>query len=446
MLIKSVSGIRGIVGRGLDPELVMKTASRLSSYLDVKKIFLGRDARISGETLRHAVISGIMGTGVDVIDLGMVPTPTLTYNVKNTESSGGIIITASHNPPQWNALKLVGPEGEFLKSDESREFFSLENKKPDWKSYDNLGNSISDDRGADRHIEGVFGDEFICPEEISRRNFKVAIDCINGAGSRVYPYFLEKLGCRVSKIYCDGSGSFSRKPTPSPENLKDLEKLVISTDSDIGFATDPDGDRLSIVMNNGVAVNEELTIVLVTDFILEKDKGPVVINQSTTRSVEDIASRYGVDVHRSPVGEANVVSLMKEKKAIIGGEGNGGIINNRVQYTRDAMSAMAIILQYLTERKIRISDIINEFPRYKMIKKAIKMENKDDRKQFINNIKKKHQGEKINLSDGIRIEYDSSWVHVRMSGTEPVIRVIAEASTEKEAVKLVRQIKEEGKK
>ena len=445
MIIKSVSGIRGIIGEGLDPFVVLHFAAHFGEFLQGKSVMVGRDSRKSGEALKNAALAGLMGVGVDVIDLGVVPTPTLLYNVKTSNVSGGIVITASHNPAEWNALKLVSEDGEFLSLGEVKEFFSLEGKLINWKSTSELGKSKKKSGGIERHMKGVFRSDFINISAIKKRKFRIAIDCVNGGASVAYPKFLKRLNANVYPIFCDGNGEFPRDPEPKEDNLSLLEEKVRELGADIGFATDPDGDRLAIVSERGVALSEESTIVLAIEAVLSKKKGPVVINLSTTRSAEDITKRAGVPLYRSLVGEANVVSLMKEKNAIIGGEGNGGVIFPEIQYTRDAMVAMGLILQYLVERDEPLSYIINTIPQYKIIKETLRMDNKEEQVGFVERVKKANKGKKIDHRDGVRIEEDDRWVHVRMSGTEPVIRIIAEAPTKKGAISLYEMVKEQGR-
>jgi len=448
MLIKSVSGIRGIVGDGLDPAIILNFAAKFGEFASdeftgKKKIIVGRDSRISGIALKNAVISGLLGVGVDVIDIDLAPTPTLLYNVKKLNASGGIVITASHNPAEWNALKLVGHAGEFLNKEEAEKFLSMEKDKISWKPSKNYGKLETNKEAVKEHIKGVLSISGINPELIKSKKFKVALDCVNGGASFAFQEFLNSLNVEIYPIFCDGSGEFLRIPEPRAENLKDLAKKVKESGADIGFATDPDGDRISIVSEEGIPIGEEYTIALATKAVLSKKKGPVVVNLSTTKSVEDIAKRAGVPFYRSPVGEANVVKVMKEKKAVIGGEGNGGVINPEIQYTRDGMGAMALLLQYLSEEKKPFSDIVNSLPRYKMIKEAIKMENNNEGKELLEKIKRMNKNKNLDLSDGIRLTENDGWVHIRMSGTEPILRIIAEAATFEGAKELIDLIKEQ---
>jgi phosphomannomutase len=451
MLIKSVSGIRGIVGDGFDPQVILKFAAKFGEFISAefsgkKKIIVGRDSRVTGIALKKAVISGLLGVGVDVIDIDLAPTPTLLYNVKKLKVSGGVVITASHNPSEWNALKLVGPGGEFLEEAAAKKFFTMEKDTISWSPAKNYGQLKINKEAINNHINGVLTNSMIETELIKKKNFKVALDCVNGGASLAFQEFLSELNVEIYPISCNPSGEFERIPEPRAENLESLAKKVKESGADIGFATDPDGDRISIVSEDGIPIGEEYTIALATKAILSKKKGPVVVNLSTTKSVEDIAKRAGVPFYRSPVGEANVVKLMKEKNAVIGGEGNGGVIYPQIQYTRDGMGAMALILQYLAEEKKSISNLVNSLPRYKMVKDAIKMEDRNEGKKLLEKIKDTNKNKNLDLRDGIRITEDDSWVHIRMSGTEPILRIIAEAPTANKANALVDLIKTQGAK
>jgi phosphomannomutase len=320
----------------------------------------------------------------------------------------------------------------------------MEKESISWKAAKNYG-ELKKYKDADKnHIEGVLSTPGIEPELIKKRRFKVALDCVNGGASKAFPEFLNALNIEIYPIFCDASGNFARVPEPRAENLQSLAEKVKETGADIGFATDPDGDRISIVSEEGIPIGEEYTIVLATKAFLNKKKGPVVVNLSTTKSVEDIAKRAGVPFYRSPVGEANVVTEMRKKKAVIGGEGNGGVINPGIQYTRDGIGAMALILQYLAEEKQSLSDVVKGLPRYKMIKEVIKMKEIKEGQNLLEKIKKSSKNKKPDLRDGIRLSEGDGWVHIRMSGTEPILRIIAEAPTEEKARTLIATIKKQG--
>jgi phosphomannomutase len=444
MIIKSVSGIRGIVGNEFNPAIILNFAAKFGEFTGKKRIIVGRDSRVTGIAFKNAVIAGLLGVGVDVIDIDLVPTPTLLYNIKRLKASGGIVITASHNPAEWNALKLVGASGEFLSKEEAENFYSMEKDNISWNSAEDYGKLEINKEAVKNHIEGVLSASGINPNLIKNKKFKVALDCVNGGASFAFQEFLNNLNVEIYPVFCDGSGNFQRAPEPRAENLKSLAEKVKETGADVGFATDPDGDRISIVSEKGIPISEEYTIALATKAILNKKKGPVVINLSTTKSVEDIAKRAGVPFYRSPVGEANVVKIMKEKKAIIGGEGNGGVINPEIQYTRDGMGAMALILQYLAEEENTVSQIVNGLPRYEMIKEAIKMENENKISEMLKKIKNANKNKDLNLIDGIRITENNRWIHIRKSGTEPILRIIAEAPTKESVRELINVVRKQG--
>ncbi|MEO0293796.1 MAG: phosphoglucosamine mutase [candidate division WOR-3 bacterium] len=443
MIIKSISGIRGIVDKEFNPLVVLNFAAKFGEFMG-NKIVVGRDSRKSGLAFKNAVISGLLGVGVDVIDLDLVPTPTLLYNVKKLKASGGIIVTASHNPSSWNALKLVSSSGEFLNEEEANKFFGMEGEEILWEIGENYGELDIDKLAVERHIEGVVRALRMDSNLMKKRKFKVVLDCVNGGASFAFQDFLNFLGVEVYPLFCDGNGIFLRNPEPRKENVKELANKVKEIGADIGFATDPDGDRILIVLENGKPISEEYTITLAVKAILSKNKGPVVVNLSTTKSVEDVAARAGVPFYRSPVGEANVIKVMKEKKAIIGGEGNGGVIDPKVHYARDGMVAMGLILRYLFEEERPISSIFEELPRYEMVKEAIKMESEADARRVLERIKERTKEKNLDLTDGIRFGEDNYWVHIRRSGTEPVLRIIAEATTINKAKEIVELVKEKG--
>ncbi len=441
MLIISVSGVRGIVGDGLTPDIITRYAAAFGTIAG-GNILIGRDTRISGDMVKNAVISGIVSTGANVIDLGILPTPSVLYNVKKMKANGGIAITASHNPIEWNAMKFISRDGIFLNNKESghlREIF--ESNSPSYKDWQGIGKLNQDGNGIRRHIEGVLSHPFIDVEGIRKRRFKVVMDCSDGASYLAYPEFLRGLGCEVSTVNCENLGYFRRPPEPRPENLTELGKAVKERDADIGFATDADGDRLSIVDNKGKPIGEEYTIVLASKFYLEKKRGPVVVNLSTTMAMDDVAKLYNVDIYRSKVGEANVVRKMKEMGAVIGGEGNGGVILPDIQYTRDAVAGMSLILQYILEQDKSVSKLMEDVPQYHIRKEIIRFSETIQEKKIFDEIERQFSDGKINRDDGIKYIGSSSWLHIRKSGTEPLIRIIAEAKTQKEADKMINTVK-----
>ncbi len=436
-----MSGIRGIVGKGFTPEYVTRYAGAYGVLTRRKKIVVGRDSRRSGEMLKNAVIAGLLSVGCDVVDLGIVPTPTILLNVKELKAEGGIAITASHNPSEWNALKIINKNGEFLSEEESKQLDQIIESDFERVKWSEIKDVVNDEKGIERHIDKILRLKKINFEIIRKRKFKIVIDCVNGASYYAYPYFLRRLGCDVIELFCEDTGDFRRDPEPVPENLKALESLVKDTGADLGFATDADGDRLSIVDDKGIAIGEEYTITLALEHWFSKVKGESVVNYSTTSMVDFIAKKYNTKVHRAKVGEANVVKKMKEINAIIGGEGNGGVILPEVQYTRDAMVGMTLILSLLAETNKKISKIVEEIPKLYMIKKTRHFENLDERDKVYKLLFERYS-KNADLTDGIKIFYNEGWLHLRKSGTEPIIRFICEGNDEKWVKKMIEEAME----
>jgi phosphomannomutase len=442
-LMASVSGVRGVVGESLTPELLAKYSSAFgglckSGKLNTRpKVVLGRDSRISGEMCRVAVLSGLLATGCEVIDLGICPTPTLQIAVEGLVADGGIIITASHNPIQWNGLKFIGSNGTFLGEREAEKLFDLvKNDKITYQPWSGLGKVKSDHSWVQKHIQKILKLRYIDVKKIKRKKVKVVLDCCNGAGGIASPGLLRALGCQVIELSCNPDGNFAHNPEPLPENLVSLCRAVKKNKADIGFANDPDVDRLAMVSDLGIPLGEEATLALATKFILsKKPKSKVVTNISTSRMIEDIAREFDSKVYRTKVGEAHVVRGLKAEKGIVGGEGNGGVILPELHYGRDALVGMALILEYLAESKKTITDLALDLPRYFMIKK--KGELTKDFERNLDKLKRKYAQGKINLIDGVRIDFEDFWIHIRKSNTEPIFRIIAEAKSEKKAKELV---------
>ena len=437
-LMISVSGIRGIVGDGLNPEIITKYAAAFGTWANGGTIVIGRDSRVSGELVKTAVIAGLLSTGCKIIEIGIVPTPTVEIAVKNLNAHGGIAITASHNPVEWNALKLIGPNGYFLTSfqmDEVLELAHLNNiAYADW---DRLGKIQYYDFAIQNHIEKILELPYVTSDSLRKRNFKVVVDCVNGAGGTIISKLLNELGCEVITINEEPHGIFPRNPEPTSENLHALEQSVLNHKADIGFAVDPDVDRLAIVSDEGKAVGEEITLALATDFVLSHKQGPVVVNASTTMAIDDIAAKYHCKCHRTKIGEINVSTKMKETHAVIGGEGNGGVILPDIHLGRDAVTGMVLILQYMLENQKPISESIRLLPSYIMKKDKIEL-GKIDIAKVLDKIMKDYSSEKIDLTDGVKILFKESWIHFRKSNTEPIVRIIAEAKTKKELEKLIK--------
>jgi len=429
-LIVSVSGLRGIVGEGFTEDVAREYARSFAELIEYGTVLIARDARPSGEDVAKALVTTLMDLGCDVINVDMVPTPTAVLSVKEVHADGGIVITASHNPIEYNGMKFISDEGIFLDSTEITRLKSMVGKGTGERKV--RGKQTRETGAVKRHIEKIRSLPFIDSRALKDRNFKVAIDCVNGSASLAYPTLLESLGCVCARLFCEPDGTFPRKPEPSGKNLTALSKFVRATNADVGFAVDPDGDRVSVVTEEGRPLGEECTIALASKFVLSKEEGPVVVNQSTTRAVNDIASHFGIKVERAPVGEPNVVSKMKEVKAVLGGEGNGGVILPEVNNTRDGAVAMALILQYMLESGRSIGKLASAIPSYHIEKRKISLGNKDF-ESIPGRIKKLRKNGKLDQSDGIRIDWYDSWLHVRQSNTEPVIRIIAEAKTKQKA-------------
>lgn len=431
----SISGVRGIIGNpeGLTPELIINFAQAFGTYAKGGKIVVGSDSRPTYEMVKHAVFSGLMATGCDVIDIGIVPTPTVLLMVKKYKANGGIAITASHNPLDWNALKLIHKEGRFLNQKEANKLIALyESKKYNIVSWKKIGKTeVADQKKVwDEHINLVF--KQINVKKIKSKKFTVAIDPVNGAGAGITKYFLEKLGCKVVSINNEPTGLFGRKPEPVPSSLGDLGALTKNKKAVIGFAQDPDADRLAAVDETGTPLGEEYSLVLAIDWILQKKKGPVVLNLATSLASEEVAKKHGQKVYRTKIGEINVTEKMFKIKGLIGGEGNGGVIYPTINSGRDSFAGMGLILDYMASTGKKISELKAAMPQYVIVKKKKPVEGINVEK-VIKKIIKQYSSNKISTLDGVRILFDQAWVIIRPSNTEPIIRVMAEAKTAKEA-------------
>ena len=431
-LMTSISGIRGIIGDGLEPEIIIKHTNAYAEIIGSGKVVIGRDARITGEMVDQIVTGTLLAKGIDVIEIGICPTPTVQFNVKKVNASGGIAISASHTPNEWNALKLLNNTGQFLSPEEFNQMQKyLNQSEPKYKPWDKIGKRTEFKQGIQNHVDAILALGIIYLDEIRKRKFKVVLDCVNGAGAYVLPEFLKEFGCEVIESNCEKTGIFPRTPEPLPENLTETMKKVKEVKADIGIVVDPDVDRLVLITDKGEPFSEENTIVQVVQFVLSKKKGNVVVNLSTTRAVDDVAAKYGCKVYRSPVGEANVVKKMKEVKAVIGGEGSGGVIFPELHYGRDALVGIALILQDLTDYGKSLSKLKDELPQYFISKKKIELTTNPD--EVIQKLKATFSGPKINTDDGLRVDFNDHWVHFRKSNTEPIVRIITEAKTKAEA-------------
>jgi phosphomannomutase len=402
------------------------------------KIVIGRDSRVSGKMARHAVLAGLQAAGSSIVDLGMVSTPTVQLAVEDLRAAGGIVITASHNPREWNALKFIGPTGLFLGPKQSARLWKLADRKKTWVPWNRLGTVSQDDGAIDRHIKRILALKDIKVAALRRRRFRVAVDAVNGVGGLIAPKLLKELGCRVTEVNTEPTGRFAHAPEPLPENLAQLSQAVRKAKADIGFATDPDVDRLAVVDEKGLPLGEEYTLALAVQFVLKRRPGRVVINMSTTRAVEDIARAFKSPVVRTAVGEIHVARRMKRSKAVIGGEGNGGVILPQVHFGRDAPVGMALILQHMLDSGGTARQMAAALPQYAMIKRKLRIP-RDKMRQVESKLAAGFRGYRVNRADGLRVDFKDSWLHVRKSNTEPIVRIYTEAPTWRKAMTLYRE-------
>jgi phosphomannomutase len=436
-LMISVAGIRGIVGESLTPEAVSRYAAAFGTFLGRGKVVLGRDSRPSGQILEMAAEAGLRSSGCDVVRLGIVPTPTVQLMVKLMRACGGIAVTASHNPPQWNALKFVGRGGEFLDKEAGRQFLSLHDEgRLEYVPHDRIGEASDYHHAISDHVDRILALPFIPVTKIKNKKFKVAVDTCHGAGGPIFKELLERLGCKTVSLHHEPSGKFSRSIEPLARNLTELEAAVRKIKADAGFATDADVDRLSIVTEQGKAIGEECTLALAASRRLSQKRGLVVTNLSTSRMVEDIAEKFKAKVLRTAVGEANVVAAMKKNRAVLGGEGNGGVIIPELQYARDATAAMALVLGLMAESGQKLSKLASSLPAYHMIKETFHCQTPA---VAVKRVAVYFHDRPQDHSDGVKVFFDDGWLHVRGSGTEPIVRVIAETSDSKRAYLLAKK-------
>lgn len=441
-LMVSVSGVRGRVGEALTPEIVAKFAAGFGAWALKRaggkaRVVVGRDSRVSGPMFQPVVHAALQSVGCDVIDVGMVPTPTVQLAVEHHHAAGGLAITASHNPIEWNALKFIGPSGLFLDGAEAAEMRQVVEGNIPRATWDKLGTVSQDKDAARRHIDRILALPFLDVEGIRKKEFRVALDCVRGAGGSFMPILLELLGCRLATINMEPDGRFPRPPEPVAENLGELQKLVQDSHCDIGMAVDPDVDRLALVSEEGVAIGEDYTLALAAKEVLRHRKGVVVTNLSTSRILDDIAREAGTRVIRAPVGEVNVATRMRTENSPIGGEGNGGVILSELHLGRDAPVGAAIMLQLLLEEGKPLSKIVAAYPRYIIVKDKLDRPNAPLDAVY-EALKRAFPDADVDTQDGLRLTWPDRWVHVRPSGTEPIVRVIAEAPTAEAAEKLVR--------
>ena len=451
-LIKSISGIRGTIGgkagEGLNPLDIVKFTSayatliRRTSTVKSNKIVVGRDARISGEMVKNVVCGTLMGMGFDVVNIGLASTPTTELAVTMAGACGGIILTASHNPKQWNALKLLNEHGEFLNAAEGEEVLRIaEAEAFEYADIDHIGSYIEDNTYNEKHIESVLALKLVDVEAIRRANFRVAIDCVNSVGGIILPELLHRLGVQqVEKLYCEPTGNFQHNPEPLEKNLGDIMNLMKGGKADVAFVVDPDVDRLAMICEDGTMYGEEYTLVTVADYVLKHTPGNTVSNLSSTRALRDVTRKYGMQYNAAAVGEVNVVTKMKETNAVIGGEGNGGVIYPESHYGRDALVGIALFLSHLAHEGKKVSELRASYPNYYIAKNRIDLTPQTDVDAILAKVKDLYKAEEINDIDGVKIDFPDKWVHLRKSNTEPIIRVYSEAATMEAADELGKQI------
>ena len=441
-LMISVSGIRGIFGSHLNPENLVTFTAAYGTWLKGGAVVVGRDSRVTGQICEDIVCATLQSVGCDVIKIGIAPTPTVAMSVLKHNAAGGIILTASHNPEQWNALKLLNNKSEFLDAEQGREVLDIAEKGAfSYKMFDEIGKIIIENEAIDHHIEKVLKLPYINADTIKKKQFSVAVDAVNGAGSVALPALLEKLGARVHKLHCEPNGLFPHNPEPLPEHLTEICEFVKKSRCDLGVVTDPDGDRLALVDENGRLFGEEYTQVAAFDFMLGKKPGDTATNLSSSRAADDITKKYGKVCHRAAVGEINVVKVMQQKGAVISGEGNGGVINPDLHPGRDALVGTAMILQHLAELGMKASTYRDTLPDYEMSKQKIELTHLGtDADSLLEKVAELYRDQKPNTTDGVKIDFDTGWVHFRKSNTEPIVRVYSEAKTADEAKKLAKNL------
>lgn len=451
-LIKSISGIRGTIGgaagEGLGGVDIVKFTAAYAEFIrrenpSARLIAVGRDARLSGAMVSHLVVGSLMAMGFDVVNIGLATTPTTELAVTGLGADGGIIITASHNPIQWNALKLLNSKGEFLSDREGKEVISIAEKE-DFRFADvlALGKEYKDETWAMRHIEMVKNLPLVDCKAIADAGFTVAVDAVNSVGGAVIPALLRELGVKnIIELNCDPTGKFAHTPEPIPENLTQISDLMKDGKADVGFVVDPDVDRLAIVMENGEMFVEEYTLVAVADYVLSQTPGNTVSNLSSSRALRDVTEKHGCQYNAAAVGEVNVVTKMKETGAVIGGEGNGGVIYPELHYGRDALVGVALFLTLLAKEGKKVSELKAGYPRYAIAKNKIELTPDIDVNAILEAVKVKFSNEKITDIDGVKIDFPDSWVHLRKSNTEPIIRIYSEAETMEKADALAEEIK-----
>lgn len=443
-LIKSISGIRGTIGGkpgdNLTPIDTVKYAAAYGSWLQKDrsgkklKVVVGRDARISGDMIQQLVMNTLIGLGIDVVDLDLSTTPTVEVAVPLEEADGGIIITASHNPKQWNALKLLNNKGEFLDGQAGAEVLKLADADAfTFADVDSLGSITEETHYIDTHIEAVCNLALVDPKKIAAAKFKVVVDAVNSTGGIAIPALLRRLGVEVVELYCDPTGHFPHNPEPLKEHLTEISALVKKEKADLGIVVDPDVDRLAFISEDGEMFGEEYTLVACADYVLGKTPGNTVSNLSSSRALRDVTRKHGGSYSASAVGEVNVVKTMKDTNAVIGGEGNGGIIYPDLHYGRDSLVGVGLFLTHLAEKQVKVSELRKSYPSYFMSKKKIELTPELDVDAILQQIAQQHASEEISTVDGVKIDFPEHWVHLRKSNTEPIIRIYTEAGSQQKA-------------
>jgi phosphoglucosamine mutase len=456
-LIKSISGIRGTIGgkvqENLTPIDAVIFAAAYGTWLkqhqnkEKIKVVIGRDARISGEMIQNLVQYTLIGLGIDVVNIGLSTTPTVEIAVPMEQADGGIILTASHNPKEWNALKLLNNKGEFIDAEDGASVLKIAQENDfNFASVDNLGEIFINDAYMDIHIDEVTQLPLVNTEAIKNRKFRVVVDGVNSTGGIIIPNLLKELGVEVIKLYCEPNGNFPHNPEPLKEHLSDICKKVVEEKADFGIVIDPDVDRLAFICENGEMFGEEYTLVACADYILQKNKGNVVSNLSSSRALRDIAEKHNVGYYAAAVGEVNVVTEMKRTNAIIGGEGNGGIIYPELHYGRDALVGIVLFLSLLAEKNCTVKQLRDSYPAYFMSKNKIQLTEAINPEEILKKMEKKYTNEQISTIDGLKIDFADCWVHLRKSNTEPIIRIYTEAKSQNEAdnlaLRFINEIKE----
>ncbi len=448
-LIKSISGIRGTIGGKVDEALTpidaVKFAAAFGTWVKnesgISKIVIGRDARPSGQMISDLVSSTLIGLGIDVIDLGLSTTPTVEIAVPAENAGGGIILTASHNPVQWNALKLLNAKGEFISGDDGKAVLDIaERDDYNFAEVKKLGKITQNDTYIDKHIDQVLALPLVDVDAIKAAQFKVVIDCVNSTGGISLPPLLKKLGVEVEELYCEPNGQFPHNPEPLPEHLSEISRVLEKGNFDLGIVVDPDVDRLAFVSEDGTPFGEEYTLVAVADYVLSQKPGNTVSNLSSTRALRDVTEKRGGEYNASAVGEVNVVNQMKATNAVIGGEGNGGIIYPEIHYGRDALVGIALFLTHLAKYGKRVSMLRASYPNYFISKNKIDLSPDLDVDAVLAGMTEKYKSQPVNTIDGVKIEFDKEWVHLRKSNTEPIIRIYAESESEATAEHLANKI------